>query len=278
MSTPSRFRRGTVTHIVLERPGLQRVQVDGAGADVLTELVGPVETGDAVVLNLRPVELGLAEGCTPVVHWNLARREWKGASGGHVLKLRYTSFQVDTGVAEEFGAAGAWPRDLAGTIVAVCAEHDQVAAVVEAFHVEAPDSAVAYVMTDGGALPLALSDGVAELRERALLVGTVTTGHAFGGAAEAVNATSGLVVARHTFRPDLIVVSAGPTGRAGAVGAALAAARALDAVAALAGEALLVTGAGPAVPILMGAAAGGRFETTASPVAAAASAARRRYG
>ena len=44
-----------------------------------------------------------------------------------------------------------------------------------------PGSRVVYVMSDQGALPMAFSRSVAELRASGLLAGTVTVGQAFGG-------------------------------------------------------------------------------------------------
>src|SRR5437764_2416284 len=95
------FRTGTVTTIVSERAGLQRVEVDGRKAYVLTALTGDVAVGHRVVVNTTAVALGLGTGGWDVVHWNLARDAWDGGGGGHVMKLRYTSLQCDTGVAEE---------------------------------------------------------------------------------------------------------------------------------------------------------------------------------
>jgi hypothetical protein len=84
-----------------------------------------------------------------------------------------------------------------------------VAAVVGALR---PGTRVAYVMTDGAALPLVLSDLVAGLRERGLLTTTITAGNAFGGDLEAVNVPSALTLARHApgSRADVIVVGMGP--------------------------------------------------------------------
>jgi hypothetical protein len=65
-------------------------------------------------------------------------------------------------------------------------------------------------MTDGAALPLALSDLVAELRQRNLIDATITCGHAFGGDYEAVSIHSALVVARRIARADAVVVAMGP--------------------------------------------------------------------
>ena len=65
-------------------------------------------------------------------------------------------------------------------------------------------------MTDGAGLPLALSDLVAELRDRELVDATVTYGHAFGGDYEAVSIFSALAVARHVAGADVAVVAMGP--------------------------------------------------------------------
>jgi hypothetical protein len=65
-------------------------------------------------------------------------------------------------------------------------------------------------MTDGAALPLALSDLVAQLRDRGLIDTTITCGHAFGGDYEAVSVYSALAVARHIAHADATVVVMGP--------------------------------------------------------------------
>jgi hypothetical protein len=218
------FRSAVVASLLAERAGLQRVEVDvdadgdgGAGeavrarAYVLTDLVGPVAPGDRVILNTTAVELGLGTGGWHVVHWNLARAAWSQPGPGHIMKLRYTSLQADTGAAEELHEGVlAGTHDLGGAPVVVCGLHSQVACVAAAFHRAAPDARLAYVMTDGAALPLALSDLVHDLRAAALLVGTVTVGHAFGGDHEAVTPASGLLVARALLGADAVVVGMGP--------------------------------------------------------------------
>jgi hypothetical protein len=127
------------------------------------------------------------------------------------MKLRYTSLQADTGVAEEHDDYAS-PLDLGGRPVVAIALHSQLAPVAVAFAHAAGDRPrrLVYVMTDGGALPIALSDAVADLRDRDLLAATVTAGHAFGGDFEAVNATSALDVALACARADAIVVGTGP--------------------------------------------------------------------
>jgi len=137
------------------------------------------------------------------------------------MKLRYTSLQVDAGVAEELvveelagvepvveelGADG--PEDLGGRPVVVCDLHSQLAPVAYGFADAAPGRRLSFVMTDSAALPLVLSDLVAELRGRGLLHETITCGQAFGGDREAVSLPSALVLATG----HAVVVAPGPGG------------------------------------------------------------------
>jgi hypothetical protein len=172
-----------------------------------------------------------------VIHWNLTTGPWSTPGPGHLMKLRYTSLQVDTGAAEEHHPD--LPTDLGGVPVVVAGLHSHLPVLAVALAAARPGIRVAYVMTDGGALPLALSDTVADLTDRGLLVGTVTAGHAFGGDHECLNVPSALTVARHLLHADAIVVAMGPgvagTGsRLGYTG--LEVAPALDAVAWLGGR------------------------------------------
>jgi hypothetical protein len=201
------YRTGTVSQILGARRGLQRVEVDGEPAYVLTQLIGDVDVGDRVVVNTTAVDLGLGTGGWHFVHWNLSRDDVKTDSGGHVMKLRYTSLQADTGVAEESDDV---PTTLGGVPVIALALHSQLACAAAA--IKACDDAlrVVYVMTDGAALPLALSDLVADLVYEGVVDATVTAGHAFGGDLEAVNLRSALTVARHRLQADVIIAGMGP--------------------------------------------------------------------
>ena len=208
------YRTGTVVRVIEERAGLQRVEVDlGTGPErayALPQLTGPVAEGDQVVVNTTAVELGLGTGGWHVVHWNLARDHWSEKGPGHIIKGRYTSIQTDVGSTEEHLEALAEVDSIDGMPVVAAALHSQLPAVAAAFAHEAPGARLAYVMTDGAGLPLALSDLVAELRGRDLVHTTVTCGHAFGGDYEAVSAFSALAVARHAARADAAVVVMGP--------------------------------------------------------------------
>ena len=217
------FRTGVVVRQLAARRGLQRVEVDlGHGPErayVLTQLTGPVEPGDPVVLNTTAVELGLGTGGWHVVHWNLARQEWREPGPGHVLKVRYTSLQADIGSTEEHLAGDAGGRapvsadvvdDLGGVPVVVAGLHSHLPAIAAAFKDAAPGARLVYVMTDGAGLPLALSDLVAALTDGGLIDGTVTCGQAFGGDYEAVSVHSALAIARHVAGADAVVVAMGP--------------------------------------------------------------------
>ena len=202
------FRTGRVTEVLAERTGLQRVVTEVGRAYVLTQLTGAVAVGDTVVVNTTAVELGLGTGGWHVVHWNLARTEWSEPGPGHIMKLRYTSLQADTGAAEEIHPD--LPSDLAGMPVLVGSLHSQLAPALVALRAARPAARVAYVMTDGAALPVALSDLVHDLRSRGLLAGVVSTGHAFGGDLEAVTVASALGLARHVLEADVCIVAMGP--------------------------------------------------------------------
>jgi hypothetical protein len=208
------FRSGKVTRLLVERPGLQRVEVDlGDGPErayVLTQLTGTVAVGDRVVVNTTAVELGLGTGGWHVVHWNLERETWAERGPGHIIKGRYTSLQADVGSAEEMLEELAEVESIDGMPVVAAALHSQLPAAAVAFKRRAPDARLAYVMTDGAGLPLALSDLAFALRERGLIDATVTCGHAFGGDYEAVSIFSALAVAKRAAGADAAVVAMGP--------------------------------------------------------------------
>ncbi len=211
------FHTAAVVEILSERRGLQRIAVgydgradrgDTERAFVLTDLVGSVAVGDRVVINTTAVELGLGTGGWHIVHWNLERDHVVTERGGHIMKMRYTSLQADTGAAEEH--LGDLPATVDGLEVVVCTLHSQVGVVAAAIAAERPGTKVAYVMTDGAALPLALSDLVADLVDRSLIQHTITAGHAFGGDLEAVTVPSALTIARHHLGVEVAIVGMGP--------------------------------------------------------------------
>jgi hypothetical protein len=234
------YRTATVEGIIVERPGLQRIDTTEGRAYVLTQLVPPVAVGDEVVLNTTGVDLDLGTGGWHVVHWNLAAREWRSPGPGHIVKLRYTSLQADVGSTEEH--LDELDGDLGGIPVVACTLHSQAGVVAAVLRHLRPSATIVYVMTDGAALPIAISDLVAALRAAGVVDATVTAGHAFGGDHEAVSLPSALAVARAVAGADVIVVGMGPgvVGTGTALGTtAVEAAAIVDTAAALGGSPIL---------------------------------------
>lgn len=175
-------------------------------AYVLTEVIGPVRVGDEIVINTTAVELSLGTGGWHPVHWNLSRASWSTPGPGHIMKLRYTSEQIDAGSAEEHDSL---PHHLDRMPVVVCMLHSQIAPVAAAIKTLAPHLKIAYVMTDQAALPFALSDLIDELREKELIEITFSSGQCFGAQHEAVNVTSALGLAK-AKGADIAIVAQGP--------------------------------------------------------------------
>jgi hypothetical protein len=213
-----RIRRGRVLSVLGERPGVQELAVEVEGAEAVAvayeALSGPAGAGDAVILNTTAVTLGLGSGGR---HFVMAVEGAEAAdddgSAGHLMKLRYTPDQVRVlGVEEEASPhhetmAGADGLDEAPVLWLPL--HSMLGPAAAGAAV-AGAKRVVYVMTDGAALPAALSRLVGTLRDAGLLHLVVVAGQAFGGDLEAVSVFSGLLAARHVAGADVIVVGDGP--------------------------------------------------------------------
>ncbi len=248
-----RLVQATVT-AVSDLGDTQRLTLEGdarvpsAPAICYPVLTGRCSVGDRVVVNTTAVDLGLGTGGAHFVVARIAPGEmYEAASGGHIMKLRYTPLQHDVLAVEEPASPDhdvlAAPTDLDGTPVVCCGLHSQVLPVAAAFKERRPDARLAYVMTDEAALPLAVSRVVAEMRAAGLIDVTYTCGQAFGGEVEAVTLHSALIAARIVSDADVIVVSIGPgnVGTATAFGhTGVAQAEAINAVAALSGTPVAV--------------------------------------
>lgn len=216
-----RLRTGLVIDRLEERPGAVEleVEVDGGRARALAypAIVGDVEPGDRVLLNTTAVWLGLGTGGVHFVVAVLAddRGRHPGdapVEGGRIMKLRYTPLQLRVETVEE-ATKGAIPLDFAsgldGLPVVWTPLHSMIAPAAAGARA-AGARRVAYVMTDGAALPAAMSRLSASLRSSNLLDAVITVGQAFGGDLEAVNVFTGLLAARHVVGADVVVVGDGP--------------------------------------------------------------------
>lgn len=207
------WRRGTVSSLGRCWPGAVELDVDVDGHPVRAlahpPLVGDPAVGDVVLLNVGALDLDLGTGGYALVVALPDRLPPDPAGPGHLVKARYTPLQTVVHGADEQGsphyATLADGRPLPGTPVVVADLHSSLPAVLVGL---GPDVRVAYVMTDGGALPMWFSRTVAALADR--LAGTVTVGQAFGGDLECVTLHSGLLAAVHVLRADVVVVTQGP--------------------------------------------------------------------
>jgi len=241
------------------------VTVDGASVRALAypALVGSPRVGDRVLLNVTALEAGLGTGGYALVVAIPDRLPPDPDITGHIVKSRYTPLQVMTESADEQGSKhhellesadslGAMPvvvADLHSALPAILAglfcaggtvprsrsAEEKVSSRAGAAGVPR----VAYVMTDGGALPAWFSRTIAGLREAGWLAATITTGQSYGGDLEAVTVHSGLLAARHAVGADVAIIAQGPgnlgTGTKWGY-SGVAAGEAINAVAALSGH------------------------------------------
>lgn len=175
-------------------------------------LVGAPEPGDRVLLNTAALTLGLGTGGYALVVALPDRLPADHPPAGHLVKARYTPLQaVVAGVDEPDSPHHrllAEADDLAGLPVVTADLHSALPAILAGVHADAPAARVAYLMTDGGALPAWFSRTLDALA--GVLAGVVTVGQAFGGDLEAASLHSGLLAARRVLGADVAVVAQGP--------------------------------------------------------------------
>jgi len=217
-----RWRSGMVSRVMRRWPGALELEVgtpDGmVRALAYPELVGSPERGDRVLLNVGALVMGLGTGGYALVVAMPDRLpadpEADGTTrgSGHLVKARYTPLQaIVLGVDEEASPhreVMAAAASLDGMPVVTADLHSALPAILAGIHADRPATRVAYVLTDGGALPAWFSRTLAGLREH--LAGTITTGQAFGGDLEASTVHTGLLAARHVLGAEVTIVAQGP--------------------------------------------------------------------
>ncbi len=218
------WRAGVVEQLETAWSGAQPMTVavgdEHVRALAYPQIVGPVEVGARVLLNVSALARGLGTGGYALVVARTDVLPPDPAPGpGHLVKARYTPLQamvlgVDEQESEHHGAL-AEADDLDGMPVVVADVHSALPAVVAGVRHAAERAgvsppSVAYVLTDGGALPAWFSRTVAALRDAGWLDVCVSTGQSFGGDLEAVTVHSGLLAARQVAGADVAVVAQGP--------------------------------------------------------------------
>ncbi len=228
------WRRGKITALRRSWPGAAEldVELDGGGtvrALAYPELVGRPEVGNDVLLNTSALARGLGTGGYAFVVAIVDAHGLRGAedaprSAGHLVKARYTPLQsMVLSVDEQDSVHHDLLRDadsIDGLPVVVADLHSALPAIIAgaraAFGRDGSDQGrgrpprIAYVMTDGGALPLWFSRTVAGLQAADWIDTTLTCGQAFGGDLEAVTLHSALLAAHLVCEADLVVVTQGP--------------------------------------------------------------------
>ena len=178
------------------------------------DLTGEVYAGDRVLMNTTAVDLGLGSGG---FHFIMCGERMEGPLSegpGHIMKLRYTPWQMRTLAIEEEASPHhsqlVDAESLDGMPV-ICIElHSQLLPVIAGIRSANSHLKITYVMTDGGSLPMQLSATVTQLKSADWLLATISAGNSFGGDWEAVNTYSALVAARRALGADVAVVGIGP--------------------------------------------------------------------
>jgi hypothetical protein len=217
------WREARVVQLVREWDGTLEYEVDvlsdstGGRCRALAYplLVGRPEPGELVLLNTTALERGLGTGGFALIVAVPDRIPVDPPLGpGHLVKARYTPLQAMVlGVDEQESAHHALladADDLLGLPVIVADLHSSLPAIVAGLRHPTPIGRVAYVMTDGGALPAWFSRTIASLREHGWIDVCITAGQAFGGDLEAVSVHSALLAAKHVAGADVAIVTQGP--------------------------------------------------------------------
>ena len=178
------------------------------------KMTGKVNVGDEVVLNTTAVELSLGTGGYHFVISNLNNKESDLDADGHIMKLIYTPYQLVVDSVEDHESKyhdviNSF-ESLEGLPVVVGTLHSMLTPFVASYKRNNPDKKIAYIMTDGAALPLYFSLNVKNLKSKGLIDSTITIGNAFGGDYECINIYTGLITAKEIAKADVVFVSMGP--------------------------------------------------------------------
>ena len=211
-------KKGIVESIVDKDEKLEDIRVNINGniqkAYNYPKMSGNVNVGDEVILNTTAVELSLGTGGYHFVICNLNNIESNFTPGGHIMKLRYTPFQVKVDSVEEqessYHSLIENFKSLDNMPVVVGTLHSMLTPFVASYKKHNPNKKLVYIMTDGAALPIFLSKNVETLKTKGLIDSTITIGNAFGGDYECINIYTALITAKEVINADAVFVSMGP--------------------------------------------------------------------
>ncbi|NLY85906.1 MAG: DUF3866 family protein [Tissierellia bacterium] len=212
------YKNGIVTSIIRgdEHVDIISVNIDGEIYKAVNykDITGKVNINDEVVLNTTAVELNLGTGGYHFVMYNYNNESMDLEGLGHIMKLRYTPFQVRCFAAEEEDSPYHEKfldfKSLDNHIFVVGTLHSMIAPIIAMIKYLNQDIEIDYIMTDGGALPIYFSNTVKELKHKGLLRNTITIGHSFGGDLECINIYTGLIAAKEILKGHVTIISMGP--------------------------------------------------------------------
>jgi hypothetical protein len=238
--SPPILRRARVLAVSAELARIELLEGPLAGETVpglfYRDLGAPPVAGEEVAANTVGLEMGLGTGGVAVIAPPLDGSADAPANEDHFVKLPYTPLQFPAPSPPQ-------AEDLSGVPVVVLSLHSHLAPACCAAATLKPACPVIFLWQEGGALPVALSRTVRELKERGLLHAVVSAGSCFGGDLEAPNVYSGFLAAASVGSGDrLVLAGVGPglLGTATAFGhGGMAAAVALNAASSLGAEPIL---------------------------------------
>lgn len=178
------------------------------------KLSGDIKVGDQVIINTTAVDLSLGTGGQHFVIFNYSQDRAKLDGKGHIMKLRYSPYQIRVLAAEEEQSIHHEKvknfKSLDKHIVVVGTLHSMLGPISAMLKYLKKDLKVNYIMTDAGALPIGFSNTVKKLKGENLIDHTITVGHAFGGDYESVNIYTGLIVSKEVLGADITIITMGP--------------------------------------------------------------------
>ena len=212
------YKNGIVTSITKSEKSVDwiEIRIDDViyKAVNYVDITGKVNLDDKVVLNTTAVELSLGTGGYHFVIYNHSNPFTDLKGEGHIMKLRYTPYQLKCFTAEEeaskyheifnrFESLDGHPF-IVGTL------HSMIAPICAMIKYLNKDIRINYIMTDGAALPIAFSKTINQLKDKQILDKTITIGNAFGGDLETTNIYTGLIAAKEILQGDITIISMGP--------------------------------------------------------------------
>jgi hypothetical protein len=209
---------GTVTQIKFCDDNITKfsASIDNKEYDCINYnfITGKACIGDKVLLNITAIELQLGTGGFHFVMANLSNTTVNNLNKGHIMKMKYTPLQINCMTVEaqespyhnifkEFESLSEMP-------VIIGSLHSVLAPSCIYLKAIRPSIRICYIMTEGGALPIYISDIVRQLKQKHMIDGTVTFGNAFGGDYECVNMYTALITAKEIMKADIAIVCMGP--------------------------------------------------------------------